>query len=284
MYGGVFDLVSSPGRVLYRFDVAIANFGEGPFQVFHDTDLTEQTQDIYQHVFDSGGGFTSTLMGTFDYEQPPFGRLSLASLARYNLREMTVNEGVGDVVATHDKTSHAVVDSREIDLSLPGAPATPEYRSGFANPLGISIGYADLYARGIPEQRIDLTGVPSGQYWLEVVIDPLDYVQETDDSNNTTRILVDLEIPTTGDFDDDLDVDGDDFQMWQRGQSPNSLSDADLATWTSQYSTTYPPLASQSALTSASAAIPEPISSAILAAGCVLATALPRAIRGPLGG
>ncbi len=267
MYGGEFDLSDTPGRVFYRFDVAIANFGEGPFQVLHETDLAAETQDIYQQVFDSAGGLTTTLMGTFDYQDPPFGRMALASLARYNLREVTADEGVGPVVATFDKTSHAVVDSTAIDLSLPGAPPTPAYRSGFANPLGVSIGYADLYGRTIPEQRIDVTGVPSGQYWLEVVIDPLEYVQETDDTNNTTRILVDLDIPTTGDYDGDFDVDGADFRAWQRGESPNALASGDFSSWTANYGTTYPPLASSSV-----ALIPEPTTALLLVAACVLAT------------
>ncbi len=268
MYGGEFDTSDTPGRVFYRFDVAIANFGAGPFQVLHETDLTAQTQDIYQQVFDSDGGLTTTLMGTFDYQDPPFGRMALASLARYNLREVTANDGVGDVVATYDKTSHAVVDSLPIDLSLPDAPTTPAYRSGYANPLGVSIGYADLYGRNIPEQRIDVTGVPSGQYWLEVVIDPLEYVQETDDTNNTTRILVDLDIPTTGDYDGDFDVDGADFTTWQRGESPNALADGDFSSWKSNYGTTYPPLASSSL-----AAIPEPATALLFATACVLAFA-----------
>ena len=173
--------------------------------------LWTQTQDIYQEVLDSEGGFTSTLINTFALQQGTIGALSFTSLARYSLKEVLPNDGVGAVVATNDKTSHAVVDSVAIDKSLPGSPSTFFYRSGFINPLGISVGYADLYGRNILEQRLDVTGVPSGQYWLEVEIDPLGRVQELDDTNNITRILVDLEIPTLGDYDDDQDVDGTDF-------------------------------------------------------------------------
>lgn len=38
-----------------------------------------------------------------------------------------------------------------------------------------------------------------------------------------------------GDFDGDGDVDGADFLAWQRGESPDPLSPADLATWQSAY-------------------------------------------------
>jgi hypothetical protein len=39
----------------------------------------------------------------------------------------------------------------------------------------------------------------------------------------------------TGDFDDDGDVDGQDFLAWQRGLSPSSLSPIDLADWQGAY-------------------------------------------------
>ena len=40
---------------------------------------------------------------------------------------------------------------------------------------------------------------------------------------------------TPGDFDGDGDVDGRDFLIWQRGDSPNPLSAGDLAIWQAQY-------------------------------------------------
>ena len=40
---------------------------------------------------------------------------------------------------------------------------------------------------------------------------------------------------TPGDFDGDSDVDGRDFLMWQRGESPVPLSETDLADWQANY-------------------------------------------------
>lgn len=219
MYGGTFDLDSEPSRVLYRFHVAIPNQGDGPFEVFEVTH-PNQTQDVYQHVYDDQGGFTAHLMGTFMIDEPPpFGHLHLEGLALYSLREVTAGNGVGPIVASQLKTSHGLVDSVAYDLGLTGAPQTRIYTSADDNPLGVSIGWADLYSKGIPTQRIDVTGVPSGQYWLEVEIDPNNIVQETDDTNNVTRILVDLTIPEptimAADFDEDTDVDHYDLETWE---------------------------------------------------------------------
>jgi hypothetical protein len=70
------------------------------------------------------------------------------------------------------------------------------------------------------------------------------------------------ELAPTGDFDFDGDVDGRDFLVWQRGNSPNPLSAADLADWSANYGGN--PLAS-------SRVVPEPNMLALLAIfGCCL--------------
>lgn len=61
---------------------------------------------------------------------------------------------------------------------------------------------------------------------------------------------VTLDIAQSGDFDRDGDVDGRDFLIWQRGESPSPLSAADLAEWRSHYGTNLP--------LSGSTAVPEP--------------------------
>lgn len=43
-----------------------------------------------------------------------------------------------------------------------------------------------------------------------------------------------------GDFDNDGDIDGMDFLIWQRGDSPNPLSDGDLVDWQTYYGTAFP--------------------------------------------
>jgi hypothetical protein len=65
-----------------------------------------------------------------------------------------------------------------------------------------------------------------------------------------------------GDFDDDGDVDGRDFLVWQRGGSPTPLSASDLALWKSHYGT---------GTLSAVTAVPEPCSALLLT---LLGTAL----------
>lgn len=62
-----------------------------------------------------------------------------------------------------------------------------------------------------------------------------------------------------GDFNGDGHVDGRDFLAWQRGESPEHGSDADLATWQTHYGA--------EAAMSASVVVPEPVSMALAVVG-----------------
>jgi hypothetical protein len=53
----------------------------------------------------------------------------------------------------------------------------------------------------------------------------------------TQRFLQTGPQSSAGDFDSDGDVDGRDFLMWQRGESPNPFSASDLAGWQENYGT-----------------------------------------------
>lgn len=71
----------------------------------------------------------------------------------------------------------------------------------------------------------------------------------------------DNEPETPGDYDGDGDVDGRDFLAWQRGESLDPFSPADLATWQAEYN---------GGLLTATTAVPEPSSLLLLTAGLLL--------------
>ncbi|MCH8839870.1 MAG: PEP-CTERM sorting domain-containing protein [Planctomycetes bacterium] len=63
-----------------------------------------------------------------------------------------------------------------------------------------------------------------------------------------------------GDFDNSGAVDGFDFLQWQRGESPNPLSQSDLAAWEANYGAVAP-------LAAASTSVPEPATGIVLLLG-----------------
>jgi pimeloyl-ACP methyl ester carboxylesterase len=74
-----------------------------------------------------------------------------------------------------------------------------------------------------------------------------------DDARLHTRIAANILAnlnPASADFDNDGDIDGRDFLVWQRGGSPDSFSAGDLSLWQSQYG--------NPALNADAVAVPEP--------------------------
>jgi len=66
-------------------------------------------------------------------------------------------------------------------------------------------------------------------------------------------VLIDAALVLPGDYDGDLNVDGNDFLVWQRGGSPGGSNAGDLTTWQGNFGTL---LASASAVST----VPEPSS------------------------
>jgi hypothetical protein len=219
MHDGVMDKTTIANKVLYRYSQPIANIGAGPLELRETTD-SNYVQTIYQRIYDSGGGQpTESFVGTFPNAHPPYGHMFLVGIAEYRIRTVTSGNGVGPVVASQIKTSYGLYDSDDYNTSLLGAPNTPQYTGGNEY-LGISVGWADLYPRTFAGQYIDVTGVPDGQYWLEAEVDPFDLLQETNDDNNITRVLVNLVVPEPtikpGDYNRDNVVTTSDYVVWRK--------------------------------------------------------------------
>jgi len=108
------------------------------------------------------------------------------------LRTILPNGGVGKTIAGGSKTSFCLTDSDEWPTTLPNASADGDYFACDAKMQGISVGSADVYSSTLADQWIDITNVKPGKYWLEVVADPHNRIRESNEKNNTARILVNL--------------------------------------------------------------------------------------------
>ncbi|HMG57174.1 MAG TPA: lysyl oxidase family protein [Kofleriaceae bacterium] len=87
------------------------------------------------------------------------------------------------VVLTARKQAFCLEDGEQIQ---PGVPAT-----GYScMNQGITHGWADVYSRYLPCQWIDVTGLPSGQYTLRIVVNPLHILPEANYDNNEFTVGV----------------------------------------------------------------------------------------------
>lgn len=92
----------------------------------------------------------------------------------------------GNIVARGHKQAFCLVDLWQ----PPGLRGRADPQFNHCGFQGISAGWADVYHRGLDCQWIDITGVPSGRYVLEVVVNPARVIREHNYSNNTARTEV----------------------------------------------------------------------------------------------
>ena len=192
----------SNGQKVIRFSTNTVNLGAGPLEL-HATNAQPDgsSQNVYQWIYDSDGvNHTEHFAGTFAVVG---GRLRFLDSADYFLKEVTAGNGVGGIVAANQKVSYCIVDSFKYTTPPPGTPLSAVY--GGSGPgtyppcgqvMGISVGWVDSYPYTFSTQTIPLAGVSDGIYWLENTGDPVGRLQESDESNNTTRVQV--TINTTG--------------------------------------------------------------------------------------
>jgi hypothetical protein len=209
LYGWQIDRAEKPGRTLLRLTSAIANAGQGPFEI-RSGPVVDGAQQVIQRVNNSDGTHTDRIAGNFTYH-PQHHHTHFDHFAQYRIRQLTPNNGVGKVVRTGKKVSFCLTDSDQFDKTLPNASANGNYYSCSARRQGISVGWADVYGQSLPDQWVDITKLKAGKYWLEVAVDPDNRVLESNETNNTVRIKVSIQAqvkPRNDDFEQRTVVSG----------------------------------------------------------------------------
>jgi hypothetical protein len=83
----------------------------------------------------------------------------------------------GNVAASGHKQAFCVKDTDQVD------PEAGEGKYTCSN-QGVTIGWADTYRSHLPCQWVDITGVPPGDYVVEVTVNPTRHIVEHDYNNN----------------------------------------------------------------------------------------------------
>lgn len=187
------DLSNELGRDILRFDTLIGNAGSGDLELRGRR--SRKMMRAWQVLHSASGkkqGQVKREIGRFEFHDE-HGHWHLAQVAEYRLRRLD-----GELVARSEKISFCMVDSVRLKREFPDSPLFPKYaicpRGADLKKLraGVQPGWADWYHRDLPDQYLDVTGLPAGQYLLEVEINPDRVIVESDYSNNITSIEVSL--------------------------------------------------------------------------------------------
>lgn len=182
-----------------RFDTIVGNTGAGPFEVAYAIRKGKGVSAI-QRIYRSNGSYRDRFAVRSELH-PTHGHFHvqdfyLARLWKAGPRGERLGDGP---VARGDKNGFCPEDSEQVGDGPDDerrhyscfTPDEPDQR-GF-QVVGISAGWQDVYSASLPDQFVEITGVPDGSYVLEIELDPHDVFVEADDSNNTICVLVTLE-------------------------------------------------------------------------------------------
>lgn len=186
------------GRV-FQYTHDTFNGGSGPLVIQPTFNAATGNYQGVQYVYSfSGGKWTLSqkipVAGVFIFDSD-HGHFHFP-FTTYGLYTVGSNGGIGTPVATSGKVSYCIDDSFIYDPTLPNAGALGNIGS-CTDPTslrGLDIGAVDEYDQTDPGQSIFLNGIPDGTYWLRAVVDPNNFLAESDKTNNET----DIELTITG--------------------------------------------------------------------------------------
>jgi hypothetical protein len=164
------------------------NDGDGPLEV-RGGQVTGDSQQVSQRVYDSAGGFVDYSAGFMTYH------VEHAHMHFDDYAEMTLQpvDAPGASARSGAKQTFCIIDPDKYNTRLPGAPKRAVYTNCSSDVQGMSVGWGDTYRYYLFGQSIDISALPDGVYDLEIRIDPKNKIVEKDDSDNASSVRIQLD-------------------------------------------------------------------------------------------
>ena len=202
------ETLEQGARRCLRFDQIIGNDGDGAFEVRYRLDgvATEETRDLVQRVYGSDGTYSERFADTYTFHAT-HAHFHYVNFARSYLWKATPSgRRLGTKpVRSSRKNGFCMVDVEHTDFGKRGdsprtyvppgclLPTEVDPATGAVSAIsGISRGWADVYNWFLPDQFIEVSGVPDGYYILQSVADQANTVRELDETNNSASVLIKL--------------------------------------------------------------------------------------------
>jgi hypothetical protein len=199
------SIVSSHAKRRLHLSSTIANVGVGPVELqprrrdcngdgdpANDRLATQRlfrdgnADGVFERRIDVA--FDARVAGCFEFSVP-HGHWHFHDFARYELWDPLT----ATLVARNTKVGFCIRDTLHPYPDLPGSPRKAHYLDCTRRSIqGSSVGYADIYQWNLPEQWIDVAGVPDGTYCLVTSVDPANQLMESDETDNAFRWSLEL--------------------------------------------------------------------------------------------
>lgn len=193
------ETVEDGARQCLRFSQAALNDGDGDLELRYYVEggatgaVNESDQRLVQRIYYTDGSYRDRRAGTYRFHKI-HGHYHYEGFAGYQLYRVHENgtrthvrDGGKKGFCLEDVALHAWAErgNGPRGYSFPECNVPSDRtESGTWMVQGISKGWTDVYTWDLPDQYVDVTGLPDGVYRLEVTIDPNHTLRETTRTDN----------------------------------------------------------------------------------------------------
>ncbi|MYR92567.1 protein-lysine 6-oxidase [Streptomyces sp. SID4937] len=180
-----------PGKDYLAFSANVWNAGPAKLVVDGFRSPGKKLMDAYQYFYDAKGkqvGYTPT--GTMEWDpRPGHEHWHFTDFASYRLLKADKKETVRS-----GKEAFCLANTDAVDYTVKNAnwhPGNTDLSTACGQENSISVrevldvGSGDTYTQDLPGQSFDITGLPNGTYYIQVLANPENRLKETDHKNNS---------------------------------------------------------------------------------------------------
>jgi hypothetical protein len=179
------------GRDLLNFSATVWVGGNGQLDVQGFRVKSSPVMSAYQYFWQNGQVIGRARAGTMGFDsQRGHNHWHFEQFAAYKLLRPS-----GKLAVRSQKTGFCIAPTDPVDLLLPDAVWQPSF-IGFSSQCGsptalwvremMPVGWGDTYIQSIAGQAFDITKLPNGTYYIEVLANPGHLLHETIAANDVT--------------------------------------------------------------------------------------------------
>ncbi len=186
------DIAPQDGRDYLRFAANVWNAGPSPLVLDGFRRTGEDIMDAYQYFYDDNGkqvGYAPA--GTMEWDpRDGHNHWHFSDFARYSLLDATQSE-----VVRSQKEAFCLAATDAIDYTVRNAnwrPNNTDLHTACGNEGAVAVrevldvGNGDTYIQSLPGQSFDVTDLPNGTYYVQVVANPEGNLYESNVNNNVS--------------------------------------------------------------------------------------------------
>lgn len=193
-------VVEKDDRTLLVFSTIYYNQGEGPLELVADPDTADEEGDVersvFQNIYNNEDEIRQVQVGTFVWHGE-HGHYHFSDFVDFRLEptsKTTDEHGVAaDDISAKNKATFCVRDVSRVYAGVESAPDDAIYRVCDKEKQGVSVGWGDTYFFDYPDQDIDVTDLPAGEYRLVFEGNPERRFRESNHENNVSWALIELD-------------------------------------------------------------------------------------------